>query len=115
MLERLFALCFTAVGTLAALDPSAKHDDEFSMALKTAIAALATAVVAMYGFFLSRYRRLERLLEGRDKDSLKRERWIARLERQTGLVQAVSECGVEECALREAARRHFSELDAEGN
>ena len=46
---------------------------------------------------------------------LKRERLIARLERQTGLVQAVSECGVEECALREAARRHFSELDAEGN
>lgn len=113
MLEKFVTLCVTGLGTVAALDPFAKHDDDFSIALKIAIGALASAVVAMYGFFMSRYKRLERLLEAREKDGAKREHRIQVLERQTGIVRAVKECPSLDCGLREAAR-HFPELDGEG-
>ena len=85
------------VPSLAALDPFAQHNDEFSLALKSAIAALSSAVVFMFFWFRSSYRRIENKLDARDKERVVLKQRLGRLESMKDLLAS---CPLEHCPYR---------------
>lgn len=122
VIDCLVSAAVSAVAVIAALDPLVWHNDDLAIALKVAIGGLTTAIVALWAFFRSNYKDLERqleghktersdILDGRDRERSKLTSRIARLERITGIVHAVSDCAVLECALREAARHSLHTTD----
>ena len=76
------------------LDPFAQHDDDFSLALKSAIAALSSAVVFLFFWFRASYRRLEHKLDARDRQRENLFKKIAALE---GATRMLANCPAPDC------------------
>ena len=76
------------------LDPFAQHDDDFSLALKSAIAALSSAVVFLFFWFRASYRRIERKLDERDRQ---RENLFTKIAALEGATRMLANCPAPDC------------------
>ena len=91
---KLIAALIPFAPVFMALDPFAQHDDDFSFALKSAIAALSSAVVFLFFWFRASYRRLERKLDERDRQ---REQLFKRIAGLEGANRMLANCPASAC------------------
>lgn len=98
MKSSLLAAVCSFTPTLAALDPFSSHNDDFALALKSAIAALTSTVVFLFFWFRTSYKKIERQLEDRDAERNKHWRKISKLEKWAGMM---ANCPAAVCPYRD--------------
>jgi len=80
------------------------HLTPLEASLLISINGLTAAVVALFFWFRLSYKRIEGKLNERDIERGKLFDRIAKLEKHTGIVDAVSACPVDDCPYRGAAQ-----------
>lgn len=91
---RYLAVFLAIPPAFSALDPFGSHSSDFEVALKSAIAALTSAIIFLFFWFRASYSRIERKLDERDRQRDKLHRKIAKLE---GATRMLANCPASNC------------------